>query len=394
MSTEIDAQGLAAAKPGEVGRRFQEWLDKHALEVERFLEPEPHDVVAADRLHEDFIRLLYRAGWTRLGWPEEFGGLGGNLLLRAEVYDRIGLAGLAMPERLYPLEILAPALIRFAPDLARDLIPAYLSGDEFWCQGFSEPEAGSDLASLRCRAVQADDGFVVNGQKIWTSNAQMSSRCMLLARTGTLESRHRGLSMLLVDMDQPGITVRPIRAATGADHLAEVFFDEVHVPASRLVGEVDRGWAVAMYLLQFERGMYAWMRQAVLHHRVSLLASQLKQDRATAAGRLGGLYVAVAQVRAQTAQTLARFAGGEVLGPEVSVDKLLLSRAEQLVCDVARELLSPALEIGDADAWTTWWRSAWYFSRAATILGGTREVQKGIVAERLLGLPRGGADGR
>ena len=394
MTAGSQAEDLAGAEPEIVGLRFQEWLDDHAYEMEPFLEPEPQDVVDADRLHEQMIRLLYDAGWTRLGWPTEYGGLGGDVRLRAEVYDRLGRAHLAMPERLYPLEILAPALIKYHPELATQLVPRYLAGDEFWCQGFSEPDAGSDLASLRCRATSVDGGFVVQGQKVWTSNAQMSTRCMLLARTGTPESRHRGLTMLMLDMNQPGLTVRPIRAATGADHLAELYLDDVFVADNRLVGDPGGGWGVAMYLLQFERGMYAWMRQAVLHSRVELIARQSTADPALTAMLIGELRIAAAEVRAKCQGTLNRFAQGEILGPEVSVDKLLLSRAEQLVCDVARELLSPALEIGPGTPWTDWWRSAWYFSRAATILGGTREVQKGIVAERLLGLPRGASNGR
>lgn len=394
MTPTLDVSALASAHPDEVGRRFGEWLDEHAERVQPYLEPEPANVVEADQLLEGLLNLLHEAGWTRLGWPTEYGGLGGDVRLRAAVYDRLGRAGVAVPERLYPLEILAPALIRYNAALARELVPRYLAGDEFWCQGFSEPEAGSDMASIRCRAEVADDGFVVNGQKIWTSNAQMSTRCMLLTRTGPADSRHRGLTMLMVDLDHPRITVRPIRAVTGEDHLAEVFFDDVAVVRERLVGDVNGGWEVAMYLLQFERGMYAWMRQAVLHGRIDFLAAQATADRLVAAERLGELCVAAAEVRATCSHTLERFAQGEVLGPEVSVDKLLLSRAEQRVCDVARELLSPELEIGPNTAWTQWWRSAWYFSRAATILGGTREVQKGIVAERLLRLPRWSGDGR
>nr|WP_255669678.1 acyl-CoA dehydrogenase family protein [Aeromicrobium wangtongii] len=366
---------------------------QHADELRPYLEPGPVDVVEANDLHAGLIRLLDRDGWMRVGWPEEVGGTGGDIVQRATIYDLLGRGGVAIPERLYPLEILGPTLLSFAPDMAKEMLPAYLAGDEFWCQGFSEPEAGSDLASLRCRAEEVSDGFIVRGQKIWTSNAQLSTRCMLLARTGEPDSRHQGLTMFMVDLDSPGVEIRTIRAATGEDQLCEVFFDHVHVPSDRVIGEVNGGWAVTMYLLQFERSMYAWMRQAVLHERVHHILEQLPADRVAPFDRIGELYLAVSSLRTRSLRTVERLASGDFLGPEVSVDKLLLSTAEQLACDVAREALFPLLETGEGE-WADYWRSSWYFSRAASILGGTSEIQKGIVAQRLLGMPREEPRGR
>jgi alkylation response protein AidB-like acyl-CoA dehydrogenase len=377
----------------EFATHFTDWLDANAAALLPFRDPEPADIVGADALSAGLVRLLYDAGWGRLGWPAEFGGIGGSMWQRATVYDLLATSGVCIPDRTYALEILAPTLIAFAPALGRAFVPRYLCGDEVWCQGFSEPEAGSDLAALRCSARLGPDGFLVSGQKIWTSHAQFSQRCLLLVRTGTAESRHRGLTMLLVDLDLPGIEVRPIRTATGSHELCEVFFDDVLVPGDRLIGDVNGGWAVAMYLLQLERGVYAWMRQAALHRRLALVLEQMQGRSDSAAEKVGELYLALAGLRIRCAETLERLSRGEFLGPEVSVDKLLLSYAEQLACDTARELLFPLLETGDG-AWAEYWRSAWYFSRAATILGGTAEVQRGLVAQRVLGLPREMPHGR
>ncbi|WP_344603496.1 acyl-CoA dehydrogenase family protein [Sporichthya brevicatena] len=372
----------------ELREWFREWLAANADRLIPYREPEPASYEEADELHVGLLLLLAEAGWSLIGWPESIGGLGGNLVLRGVVYDELAAAGYVLPERCYPVEILGPTLLRYAPDLAVSYLPGLITGAEMWCQGFSEPEAGSDLASLRCRATERPGGWVVNGQKLWTSNAQMSTKCVLLVRTGTPESRHRGLTMLLVDMNTPGITVNPIRSAAGANHLCEVFLDDVEVPADRLIGEVGKGWEVAMYLLQFERGMYAWMRQAVLHHRVELVRHQMPGPPGDLeAAVLGEMYAAVSTLRARTASTLSRLAAGARLGPEASIDKLLLSRAEQCVTDGARRLLHPAVETGSGE-WAAYWRSAWYFARAATILGGVAEVQRSIVAQQLLGLPR------
>src|SRR6201987_3566634 len=222
---------------------------------------------------------LYADGWNRYGGREAAGGLGGNEIHRAVYYEELGHAMLPIPAQHWTLETLGPALLKFAPDLAAAYLPGYLSGAEWWGQSFSEPESGSDLASLRTRAV--DDGaggFVINGQKIWTSQGPTATRLLTLFRTGTPESRHRGLTMLSIDADSPCVTVGPIALASGRRELAEVFFDDVRVPAVRVVGEVGGGWAVAMYLMQYERGMYGY---AVLNKVLTELG-RLREDMAIA----------------------------------------------------------------------------------------------------------------
>jgi hypothetical protein len=195
---------------------------------------------------------MFEAGWVRHGWPEDLGGLGGDARHRAAVYDELGRRRVPIPESYLTVETLIPMLTVHAPELARRHLVDLLRGSERWCQGFSEPDAGSDLASLRTAAVRDGEHWIVDGHKIWTSQATVSQRCVVLVRTGTPESRHRGLSMILVDHDAPGVTVRPIRTMSGRDELGEVLFDGVRVDGDRMIGAEGDGWALAMYLLQWQ----------------------------------------------------------------------------------------------------------------------------------------------
>jgi alkylation response protein AidB-like acyl-CoA dehydrogenase len=340
------------------------------------------------------LRRLYDAGWNRYGWPTEAGGLGGNEIHRAAYYEELGQAMLPIPAQQWTLETLGPALIKFAPALAAEHLAGYLNGSEWWGQSFSEPESGSDLASLRTRAT--DDGaggLVVNGQKIWTSQGPTATRLLALVRTGTPESRHRGLTMLMIDADSPGVTIRPIALASGRRELAEVFFDDVAVTKDRVVGEVGGGWAVAMYLMQFERGMYGY---AVLNKVLTELSS-LRADMAVHGAsqadreRFARVYVDVVAAQARTASTVRKLASGQTVGPDSSIDKLLFGTAEKavhdLVLDIRREWVVGGVGAGSAEELNTA-RAEWWYSRAATVMGGAAEVQRGIIADHILGLPK------
>jgi alkylation response protein AidB-like acyl-CoA dehydrogenase len=357
---------------------LDEWRGRHYPTVPAELEH-----------HAQLMQLLHAGGWNRYGWPESADGLGGDERHRAVLYDELSAHGLPVPGQHLVMETLGPPTVRFAPEIARTLFPGFLGGTEWWGQGFSEPEAGSDLASLRCRATREGDTFVVNGQKLWTSYGATARRLVCLVRTGTPESRHRGLSMLLIDVDTPGVQARPIALASGREELAEVFFDSVRVPADRLIGDQDQGWAVAMYLLQFERGMYAWLTSTVLLQRLQTLRDQLRErgiHRDGASVRLGNVYLDIVALRARSARTVQRLAAGETIGPEASTDKILLATAEQSLYDAARDLLGPLIDVGTGPELDTW-RDEWWYSRAATILGGSAEVQRGIIADRVLKLP-------
>lgn len=363
------------------------WLDARAAD----LAPEFNGIGTLDQQMAQLckvMRLGYEEGFTRWGWPERVGGLGGSNLLRAYLGEALTSRDLVEPGNYSMPEVLAPTMIDFAPDdLAATMVPRLLAGDEVWCQGFSEPGTGSNLASLTCRATKDGEGWRINGQKVWTSLAQYAQRCILLTRTGTQESAHRGITAFFVDMDSPGISVRPIETMHGVPEFCEVFYDDVFVPGERILGQVDGGWSVAMDLLPYERSTALWHRAAYLQLRLQQLVA------AAPAGALDPLTLGetvelVWALRARSRGTQYRLAAGETLGPETSIDKVLVATAEQAVFDLAAEGLGPSVALAD-DPESQRWRAEYLYARAASIYGGSAEIQRNIIARRLLDL---GAD--
>ncbi|ORV08648.1 acyl-CoA dehydrogenase family protein [Mycobacterium celatum] len=321
-------------------------------------------------------RALYDADWMRYGWPVEVGGLGGPAMLRAVVGEEVVGRGLAEPGPYSMVEVLAPTMIDYAPpELAAEMVPRLLSGREQWCQGFSEPGSGSDLASLTTRAVPEGDDWIVNGQKVWTSFAQYSTRCVLLTRTAP---GYGGITAFFVDMDTPGITIRPLRTMHGVDEFCEVYLDDVVVPGDRMLGKPGDGWRLAMDLLPYERSTCFWQRIAYLYARFDRLIAEATDTDDSA---LGAAFLALHTLRCRSRATLHRLADGARLGPETSIDKVLLAGAEQRLYDTARDLLPGVVELDESE-----WRTEYLYSRAATIYGGTAEIQRNIIARRLLDL--------
>jgi alkylation response protein AidB-like acyl-CoA dehydrogenase len=374
-------------------RELHQWLDAHHDELApTFALPGTLDEHIAQM--QRVKAQLYDAGWMRWGWPERVGGLGGVPMLRTELGAAIAGRDLTDPGLFSLVEVLAPTLIDFAPPgLAAEVVPRLLNGEELWCQGFSEPGSGSDLASLSCGAAPDGDPataaeWIVNGQKVWTSLAQYSDRCVLLTRTGPAESRHRGITAFFVDMDTPGITVSPLEMINGEREFAEVFFDDVVVPADRILGEVNGGWAVAMSILPYERSSCFWQRVAYLYRRLDKLVAAVPDDDRSAAV-IGNAFVDLHALRARSRVTQHRLAAGETLGAETSIDKVLVANAEHATYDAVRRLLPGVVELDDSVPGDLW-RLEYLYSRAATIYGGTAEVQRNIIARRLLDL--GGDD--
>lgn len=357
------------------------WLDRHDLTA-----PLSRDLDTQVEQLARVRRELWDAGWMRYGWPAGIGGLGGPPLLRAVLGEEVARRELAEPGIWSMVEVLVPTLLDHAtPALAATYVPRLLSGTEQWCQGFSEPGSGSDLASLSTRARRAGDagdGWTVSGQKVWTSLAQYAARCVLLARTGG--PGHAGISAFLVDMDSPGVTVRPLRTMHGVDEFAEVFFDDVRVPAERLLGAEGDGWRIATDLLPYERSSCFWHRIAHLHTRLDRLVGEIidvTEGAAPDLRTLGAVWLDLHTARCRSAATQRSLAAGDRLGPETSVDKILLATAEQQLYDAVRDLLPGRVELADDG-----WRTEYLYSRAATIYGGTAEIQRNIVARRLLDL--------
>jgi alkylation response protein AidB-like acyl-CoA dehydrogenase len=369
--------------------RLRTWLDSHIDALAPTFDPPgmlDEQVAQMQRVKG----LLHEAGWMRWGWPERVGGLGGSPMLRTELGAALAARDLADSGLFSLIEVLAPTVIDFAaPSLAAEVVPRLLSGEEMWCQGFSEPGTGSDLAALQCRAEPDGDAatatsWVINGQKVWTSLAHHSDRCVLLTRTGPADARHRAITAFFVDMDSPGITVAPIEMLNGVREFAEVFFDDVIVPADRILGEVNGGWAVAMSILPYERSSCFWQRIAYLYRRLEQVVEVAPDDERTAEV-VGHAYLELHALRARSRATQRRLAAGETLGAETSVDKILVSTAEQATYDAARRVLPGAVELDDRRDDVPW-REEYLYSRAATIYGGTLEVQRNIVARRLLDL--------
>jgi alkylation response protein AidB-like acyl-CoA dehydrogenase len=363
---------------------LDDWLEQHLAD----LTPDHPGAGTLDEQVDHLAkvkRLTYDAGWMRWGWPEQVGGLGGSTLLRAYLGEALASRDLVEPGIYSLTEVLAPTMIDYAaPELAAAMVPRLLRGDETWCQGFSEPEAGSNLAALSCRAVRAADGWRVTGQKIWTSLAQYAQRCVLLTRTGSPDSAHKGITALFVDMDAPGITVRPIETMHGVPEFSEVFFDDVPVPFDRTLGEEGQGWSVAMDLLPFERSTALWLRAAYLRRRLQQLLDTAP-DGTLEPTQVGETVQLLTAFRARSRATQLRLAAGERLGPETSIDKVLVAAAEQSVFDLGASGLAPEVVFGDDPA-SARWRSEFLYSRAATIYGGSVEIQRNIIARRLLDL--------
>ena len=380
---------MAGAVPGTVAQvreQFGAWLHENEERLRELCAP-GKDVTATFTAQKELQRLLYESGWIRLGWSEAVGGLGGERILRAVVVEELCSAGYPPPFSFGTQEVLGPAVARYAPrELAVELLPRLLSGEEYWCQGFSEPGAGSDLASLQCKMVADGDDWVLNGEKVWTSWAQVADRCVLLARTGAKDSGFRGITAVMLDMDTPGIDLRPLTSMNGDAEFCSLYLDDVRVPKSRTLGEVDGGWAIAMTILASERGAAAWQRQTWMRCRLQDLLRQAPGLPAAVAGEAYELIHALRLLSRRTVHALSR---GEDIGATPSFDKLLMSTAEKFLFATALEHLGPTVLLErspEADAW----RNDYLYSRASSIYGGAAEIQRDIVAGRILRLPKDG----
>ncbi len=373
--TEIDLHD-----PTSFRAALQAWLAENDLNP-----PDDHSLEGHIRQFARVQKALHDAGWSRYGWPEHAGGLGGPAMLRAIVGEEVVGRRLAEPGPYSMLEVLAPTMIDYAPEaLAAEMVPKLLSGEEQWCQGFSEPGSGSDLASLTTRADKKgdEDRYLINGQKVWTSFAQYSHRCILLTRTGDADTPdHQAITAFFVDLDSPGVTVRPLQTMHGVDEFCEVYFDDVEVDAARMLGTPGDGWQLAMDLLPYERSTCFWQRIAYLYSRFDALIDEVKRDGQAVDADMGEAYLALHTLRCRSRATQHRLADGHKLGPETSIDKVLLAGAEQRLYDTAHDLLPGVVELDDTE-----WRTEYLYSRAATIYGGTAEVQRNIIARRLLDL--------
>ena len=334
----------------------------------------------------EWNHLLADAGYAAPSWPAEHGGRDAGVLEQAAHAEEMAAAHAPGPLNALGIPNIAPAIMAFGTDgQRRRFLAPLLRGDEVWCQGFSEPDAGSDLASLRCSAVRDGDDYVVRGQKVWTTFGPIADRCELLVRTDPHAARPQaGITCLLVDMSLPGIRVRPLRTITGSDEFSEVWFDDVRVPASARLGDEHDGWRVAMATLSNERGGVATLHLQ-LRARIRDLIGQAREagvaDDPVLRDRLASLHSSGELLRYLADRALARAAAGLPPGAESSVIKLAWSQLGQALPRVALDVLGPAALSGP-------WAESLVQSPSLAIAGGTTEVNRNIVAERVLGLPR------
>jgi alkylation response protein AidB-like acyl-CoA dehydrogenase len=336
----------------------------------------------------DFQRRMADDGWAAVHWPVQYGGRGATLTQSAIFFEELGRSGAPLPANVLGLLLAGPTIMAWGTEEQRErYLNPILTAEEIWCQGFSEPDAGSDLAAVKTRAVRDGDDWVVTGQKVWTSAAQYSKWCMLVARTDSEAAKHKGLSYFLMDMDQAAVEVRPLRQITGESEFNELFIDGARIPHENLLGGEGNGWKVALTTLMNERAGLAFFLQVRMRQLLDELIAVANQrgllDDPIVADRLGELHLKAEVLRLTAYRGLTAIEKYGQPGPEGSLTKWMWSQTNQELTQLAADLLGPeALTIGGP------WAYELLRARGNSIEGGTTEVLKNIVAERVLGLPK------
>jgi alkylation response protein AidB-like acyl-CoA dehydrogenase len=347
-------------------------------------------------------RTLYDAGLVGLTWPKEYGGQGLTFMEELILHEEMAQAKAPPVLNILALGMAGPTVIAYGTEAQkRRYPPKMLSCEEIWCQGYSEPNAGSDLAALETRAVKDGEHYVVNGQKVWTSLAHMADWMMLLARTDPAAPRHKGITYFLLDMKSPGVTVKPLRQITGDAEFNEVYFDNVSVHESQILGGLNNGWAVGLTTLMYERLALGFGLQVRLRIALDGLVELARRTRRNGAAatkdplvrqKLAQLWIETEAFKYTGARAITRLLKGELPGPEASTGKLMWVDCHQRLQELAMELEGPYAQLVAGSPWAVeggLWQWGFLRSRANSIEGGTTEIQKNIIGERVLGLPKG-----
>ena len=381
-------------------QEFRSWLEANKAHA-----PRPRDIFSTETKDAwdeqvDWAKKLASGGWLAVNWPKEYGGRGATVLQTIVYNEELSRVNLAAPMVGMGVSLLGPTLLHWgSEEQKKRYIPKILKAEEIWCQGYSEPGSGSDLASLQTRAVEDGDDFVVNGQKVWTSMAQYADMIFLLVRTDPAAPKHKGISYLLVDMHSPGVTVRPLVQMTGNKGFNEVFFEDVRVPKKNLVGEMNQGWQVAITTLMFERSGGGGDRGAVgTCEDLAELARRLPRNGGSAwdddsvRQKVAEFYCEASALRYTGYRQLTRRIKGLPPGPEGSMMKLCGTELNHRMMLFAMELLGPYSQI-EYHAEHSLDHGKWLFrmlaSRGGTIAAGSNQIQHNIIGERVLGLPKG-----
>jgi alkylation response protein AidB-like acyl-CoA dehydrogenase len=351
-------------------------------------EPPGRDEDALHAWRRDYQRQMAADGWAAVHWPVEYGGRGATLTQSAIFFEELSRAGAPLPANVLGLLLAGPTIMVWGtPEQKERYLHPILTAEEIWCQGFSEPEAGSDLASLKTRAVRDGDDWVVTGQKVWTSGAQWAKWCMLVARTDVEAPKHKGLTYFLMDMEQEAVQVRPLRQITGEPEFNELFIEEARIPDANVLGGVGNGWKVALTTLMNERAGLGFSLQVRLRHLLDRLVAEADRrgllDDPVVADRLGDLHLRTETLRLTAYRGLTAIEKYGQPGPEGSLLKWIWSDTNQQLTQLAADIVGPeALAAGGS------WSYELLRARGNSIEGGTTEILKNIVAERVLGLPK------
>ncbi len=352
------------------------------------------------KAHFEYLRAwqrkVYEAGWAGISWPKEYGGRGATVIEQAIFQEEMARAEAPSLVNGLGLAIIGPTIIAVGTEAQKQrFVSKILSAEEIWCQGFSEPNAGSDVASLGTKAVRDGDDFVINGQKIWTSIAHFSDYCLLLVRTDPEAAKHKGITALLVDMHSPGVEVRPLRQMTGESDFNEVFFSNVRVPVANVLGEINKGWHTAIATLMNERanlgaGTYIVFKRnldaLIAQSRHTVNGSRVASKDPITRQKLAQAYLELEIFRLNANRALSKMSKNKVPGPEGSILKIYWSEMNQRLHQTAMEVLGPLAQLQEYD--DNRWGYNYLRSRANTIEAGTSEILRNIVAERVLGLPK------
>jgi alkylation response protein AidB-like acyl-CoA dehydrogenase len=380
---------------------FRAWLQTNV--PEEWSTFGSHDESSQERF--DFLRTwqkkMYEAGWVGIHWPKEFGGRGSTLIEQTIFTEEMARAAAPPLINVLGLSLLGPTLIAYGTEAQKQRFLAnILSADEIWCQGYSEPNAGSDLASLRSEALVEGDHFIVNGQKTWTSFGHYADYCFAVVRTDPNAPKHKGLSYMLIDMHSSGVTVRPLKQMTGESEFNEVFFENVRVPAENVVGKVNDGWNIAIATLMFERGTLGASLQITFKRQIERLielSRRIDHDGRPASEnplvrqKLAQIFTEIEIFRLNQMRTLTRMSKTGVPGPEGSIQKIFWSEMNQRMQQVAMEILGPYGQLTRESKYAIdhgQWAHAYLRSRGNTIEAGTSEIQRNIIGHFVLGLPK------
>jgi alkylation response protein AidB-like acyl-CoA dehydrogenase len=359
---------------------------------------------ASEKRYNDFVttwdRKLYDGGYSGISWPKEYGGQGKPLLQEMIFEEELGRIDAPKGRNFLGKILLGPTLLAYGTEeQKKHFLPRLIRSDDIWCQGFSEPNAGSDLASLGTRAELDGDEWVINGQKVWTTEAQNSNWCFLLARTDKSAPKHKGITYFLVPMNTEGVSVRPLRKITGEAEFNEIFFDNVRIPKDHYIGEINQGWKAAMTTLSFERGILALGRQSRFEteFKRALEITNGENDsedsifnKSDYKQKIAQAYMEIKIMRYHSLKTISEYINNNgKLGPEASLQKLYWSEMRSRLGKLMMELQGDDVYLSKEDSPTgDYFTKIYYTTRGETIYAGTSQIQRNILAEKVLDLPK------